>query len=79
MPDDSNNDFIHQIWAQTDQGFACKCTKTWKCDELTDGQKDVSEDECIPIPLTTSLGDKMGSVIKNLKNDKKSQFCDCVT
>ena len=44
MPDDSNNEFIHPIWAQTAQWFTCKCTKTLTCDKPTDRQKGVSVD-----------------------------------
>ena len=47
-----------------------ECTKTWTCDEPTDGQKDVSVDEGIPIPLTTCLGTKWVSN-QNFKNEKK--------
>ena len=33
----SNNELIRHIGAQTDEWYACKCTKTWKCDKQTDG------------------------------------------
>ena len=75
MPDDSNNEFIHQVWAQTDHWFACKCSKTWTCDEPTDGQKDVLVNQGIPLPsqlVWEHNGASNGK--KNKKLQKESIF-----